>query len=255
MDFSSLGIFQLLDFVGSVKNFGRFDVNGLPCRRLVVDEASDGAFVARLHGDDQTPIADGDFRFLVDPARSLGVAHNLSDALLNAALLAADALANFQQFGGSVVGDFALIINEAIDLGKDTAFNENVLNQRFELREIDRAFRMAETQNGFQNIQRRFQSEQILHAEAGSLDLDLMESLAQVVEVAHGERHARLQQADELVSLLQTLEDKGFVGRKCHFVHFLQAHLTDAVAGNHLSDADEADFLFKIGRVNHWSFF
>jgi hypothetical protein len=27
------------------------------------------------------------------------------------------------------------------------------------------------------------------------------------------------------------------------------------VAGNHLSDADEADFLFKIGRVNHWSFF
>ena len=89
---------------------------------------------------------------------------------------------------------------------------------------------MAETQNGFQNIQRWFQSEQILHAEAGSLDLDLMESLAQVVEVAHGERHARLQQADELVSLLQTLEDKGFVGRKRHFVHLLQAHLTDAMA-------------------------
>ena len=70
---------------------------------------------------------------------------------------------------------------------------------------------MSEAQDGFQNVQRRLQSEQIFHAEAGAIDLDLVEGFAQVVEVAHRERHARLQQADELLGLLQTPDDEGIV--------------------------------------------
>ena len=95
MDLTFLGIFQLLDFVGGVEDFGGLDVDGLSRSRLVVDEASDGAFVACLHRDDQPAVTDGELRFLVDPTGCLGITHDLADALLDACPLAADALADF----------------------------------------------------------------------------------------------------------------------------------------------------------------
>ena len=61
-----------------------------------MDKAADGAFVACLHGDDEAAITYGELRFCVDPTCCLGVAHDLSDAFLDAALLTADALTYLQ---------------------------------------------------------------------------------------------------------------------------------------------------------------
>ena len=78
-----------------------------------------------------------------------------------------------------------------------------------------------------------------------------MESLAQVVEVAHGERHASLQQADEFFGLLQTLKDGNSVGGESHGLHMLKSHLADAMVRKHLTDAGEADLLFEVSWVDH----
>ena len=110
---------------------------------------------------------------------------------------------------------------------------------------------MTIAQDGFNNVERRFQRKQILHAEAGAVNLDAVEGFPQVVEVVHGERYARLQKADEFLGLFQALNDAGFVGRKSHLLRFLQAHLADAVVGEHLADALETDFLFEVGWVDH----
>ena len=71
----------------------------------------------------------GDFETENRRWRGLGIAHNLSDALLYAALLAAYALTDSLQLGRGVVGDFALVIDETIGFGEDASVNENVLNQ------------------------------------------------------------------------------------------------------------------------------
>ena len=145
----------------------------------------------------------------------------------------------------------AFIVDESVGLRENTAVNENVLYQRLEPWELDGTLGVTKAQNGLQNIERRFQGEQVLYAQASAFDLDLVEGLAQVVEVAHGERDTRLQQADELFGLLQALEDEIFVGRKTHLVRFLQSHLANTMVGKHLSDALEAYFLFKVIWVNH----
>ena len=111
---------------------------------------------------------------------------------------------------------------------------------------------MAVAQDGLHHVERGLEGEEVLHAEAGAFDLDVVEGLAQVVVVAHGEGHTRLQQADELLGLLQALDDKGHVRGESHGLHPLQTHLADAVVGEHLADAGEADFLFEVGRVDHW---
>ena len=56
---------------------------------------------------------------------------------------------------------------------------------------------------------------------------------------------------DELPRLFQALKDVGLVDRKCHGLHALQSHGADAVVGDHLSDAVEADFLFKVIGIDH----
>ena len=94
-----------------------------------MDEASDGAFVACLHRDDQPAVTDGELRFLVDPTGCLGITHNLADAFLDACLLAADALADFQELGGGIVGNLAFVVDEAVHFGEDAAVDEDVLNQ------------------------------------------------------------------------------------------------------------------------------
>ena len=78
-----------------------------------------------------------------------------------------------------------------------------------------------------------------------------MESFAQVVEVAHGEGYARLQQAQKLLGLLQALFDEGFVAGKRHLVSLLQTHLTDTESRKHFADALKADFMLVVVGVNH----
>ena len=92
-----------------------------------MDETADGALVARLDGDDQTAVAHGELSLLVDPACRLGVAHDLADALLDATLFAAYALAYLEQLGGGVVGDLALVVDEAVGFGEDAAVDEDFL--------------------------------------------------------------------------------------------------------------------------------
>lgn len=66
-------------------------------------------------------------------------------------------------------------------------------------------------QDGVKHIERRLQGKQVLHIQAGTVNLDTMEGLAEVVEVAHGKGNPRLEQVDKLFCLLQTFDNEVYI--------------------------------------------
>ena len=70
---------------------------------------------------------------------------------------------------------------------------------------------MTITQDGVKHIERRLQCKQVLHIQAGTINLDTMEGLAEVVEVAYGKGNPRLEQVDELFGLFQTFDNEVYI--------------------------------------------
>ena len=256
-DFPLLLVLQFADAVVGFHHFGRLDEDGLAGGRLVVYDAAQFALERRGHGQDQAAVAQGGGGVFLHDAFALGGAEYgvelAGDGVERARFLASYA----GQFGGSVVADVPVGIEQEVDLADDGAHVGQIRGERMEARVEEVVLVLAflareEPDNADQGFERPAQVEDFRLRQVEPFGADAPQGLAGVAEVLAGKFVVgRLEDSDEFPDLPEASGDESVVGGETEFIHPAFPEGAQAVSREQASYFCKSYLLFEICRVCH----
>ena len=265
-DLLSLLALEFADVVVGLHHFGGLHKDGLARGGLVVDDAAQLSLGGCRNGDDQTAVAHGRCRVLIDHPFGLGVAEDAVEQTTYRRKMLPDVPPDLGQVGTGIVAYLAVGCQRQLDLTHQGGEGHDVLRQRLQKGEAlgetggERtalhgigdahllAFAWVEIAGeGLDGAQASQQVEQVGCLHVGACQPYPLEGRSQVEEAVGGERLGGL--FDERLHLGKqgklVLEGTP-IGHERHGIGPLGTQRTERSTAHHAPDLVESELLFKV---------
>jgi len=242
----ALCIFKLPDLVGKLNHLGRFDKNGLPGGRFIMNETIHFSLVPCHHRNYRSVIPEGRRCFCIYPSLSLRFTKDLVQLFRNRSLPLLLTPSDLVKCSRSIIADFSVLIQNLLDalMNKRKYFYR--FTKFFQGRIILLIIGFEEMQNRTDGVQALHQSENLLRQQVCSLHLCLFQRLPVVNKMLNGEIILVLTDNPEFLNQIQFPVNEFVIGHEFHLIYQFLPRIKQAMRFNQLTDAVKSDLYFKL---------
>ena len=255
-DLASLLGLEFADaIVGFDDGFG-LDVDRLAGGRFVVHDTADSSLEGGGYGDDESAVAHGGRRVTIHPAFSLRRAEDGLQVAGDAARDGRHVAADTGQLSRGAILRAAVAVEDGVDVAHELwedGHSAGHCGQHGILRlgVVALVHGPKEARDVDDGLQRAFEVEQLQLVGEGAFGPYAAERRAYVYKIICRESTLPLQNADKLACLFQLFGYDRRIGREANRFYLLATQRTEALRGDQFADLVEAEFMFKVFRINH----